>query len=75
MKNLIISLLMTKVLADNVMVSCTGQELVGMVIAVLTIVTLIDMQWDKLRQQFEEKKEEVRKRWELEESSWIWPKK
>ena len=56
MKNLIIALLMTKVLADNVMVSCTGQELVGMVIAVLTIVTLIDMQWDKLRQQVRRKR-------------------
>lgn len=56
MKNLIIALLMTKVLADNVMVSCTGQELVGMVIAVLTIVTLIDMQWDKLRQQLRRRK-------------------
>lgn len=56
MKNLIISVLMTKVLADNVMVSCTGQELVGMVIAVLTIVTLIDMQWDKLRKQVRRKR-------------------
>lgn len=56
MKNLIIALLMTKVLADNVMVSSTGQELVGMVIAVLTIVTLIDMQWDKLRKQVKRKK-------------------
>ncbi len=56
MKNLIIALLMTKVLADNVMVSCTGQELVGMVIAVLTIVTLIDMQWDKLRQRLRRRK-------------------
>lgn len=57
MKNLIIAVLMTKVLADNnVLVSCTGQELVGMVIAVLTIVTLIDMQWDKLRQQARRKR-------------------
>lgn len=56
MKNLIIALLMTKVLADNVMVSCTGQELVGMVIAVFTIVTLIDMQWDKLRQRLRRRK-------------------
>ena len=56
MKNLIIAILLTKVLADNVMVSSTGQELAGMVIAVLTIVTLIDMQWDKLRQQVKRKK-------------------
>ncbi len=56
MKNLIIALLMTKILADNVMVPCTGPELVGMAIAVLTIVTLIDMQWDKLRQQVRRKR-------------------
>ena len=56
MKNLIISLLLTKVLADNILASCTGPELAGMVIAVFTIVTLIDMQWDKLRQQSRRKK-------------------
>ena len=56
MKNLIIALLMTKALADNVLVPCTASELVGMVIAVFTIVTLIDMQWDKLRQQLRRRK-------------------
>lgn len=56
MKNLIISLLLTKVLEDNIMVPCTGPELAGMVIAVFTIVTLIDMQWDKLRQQARRKR-------------------
>ena len=56
MKNLIIALLTTKALADNVLVPCTASELVGMVIAVFTIVTLIDMQWDKLRQQAAQRK-------------------
>lgn len=56
MKNLIIAVLMTKVLADTVMVPCTGPELAGMVVAVFTIVTLIDMQWDKLRQQAAQRK-------------------
>lgn len=50
MKNLIISVLLTKVLADNVLVPCTASELAGMVIAVFTIATLIDMRRDKLRQ-------------------------
>lgn len=56
MKNIIISILLTKVLADSFLVPCTASELAGMVIAVLTIVTLIDMQWDKLRQQAARKK-------------------
>lgn len=49
MKNLIIALLMTKVLADNVMVFCTGQELVGMVIAVFTVVTLMEYELETIR--------------------------
>lgn len=56
MKNIIISLLLTKVLADNVLVPCTVPELACMVLTVLTIVTLIDMQWDKFRQQVKRKK-------------------
>lgn len=49
MKNLIIALLMTKVLADTVMVPCTGPELVGMVIAVFTVVTIMEYELETIR--------------------------
>ena len=56
MKNLIISLLLTKVLADNVLVSCTVPELAGMVIAVFTMVTITEYFFESLRQQVRRKR-------------------
>lgn len=56
MKNLIISLLLTKVLADNVLVPCTVPELAGMVIAVFTMVTITEYFFESLRQQVRRKR-------------------
>ena len=56
MKNLIISLLLTKVLADNVLVPCTGPELAGMVIAVFTVVNITEYFFESLRQQARRKR-------------------
>ena len=56
MKNLIISLLLTKVLEDNIMVPCTGPELAGMVIAVFTMVTITEYFFESLRQQVRRKR-------------------
>ena len=57
MKNLIISVLLTKVLADNnVLVSCTVPELAGMVIAVFTMVTITEYFFESLRQQVRRKR-------------------
>lgn len=51
MKNLMISVLLTKILADHVLVPCTVPQLVGMIVAVFTITTLLEWQLEKLRQQ------------------------
>lgn len=41
-KNIVISLLMTKVLLDNVMMPCDTAETFGLFVAVATCVTIID---------------------------------
>lgn len=49
MKNLIISILLTKVLADYVLVPCTVPELAGIVIAVFTVVTIMEYELETIR--------------------------